>query len=722
MKMSIFAITSIAALLALLACATVAHAAPDIVVADFEGATYGDWTTTGTAFGIGPAQGTLPGQQDVTGYAGHGLVNTFLGGDDSTGTLTSPRFPIARKFITFLVGGGDRPDVAYIALLIDGKIVRRTSDDNAERLGPKSWNVEKFMGQEASIEIVDNAKGGWGHINVDDIVQSDTPRGPVVETDKPLIAADRTMSISKTYVNIPIYDTGASRSTELIVDGKRVRRLDIRFADDGKGTRSYFYDVSQFKGKSLTFKVDRLPEDSQALASITQTDAIADADRVYKEDLRPLFHFTTRRGWINDPNGLVYFQGEYHLFYQHDPLSTRGGNKHWGHAVSKDLFHWKELPTAIYPGINSSGNPFDIWSGSALVDWHNTSGFQTGKEPPLVAFYTAAGNPFEQHAAYSNDRGRTFTEYAGNPVIPHIIGGDRDPKATWDEDAKLWVLALFLDKNDYALFTSPDLKNWTRLDGVVHVGNDGECPDFYKINLDGDPAKPVWVFSAASGHYVTGSFDGQKFTYDEKWHAVDYGASYAVQTYSDIPKTDGRRIQIGWLTRDFPDMPFNQQLSIPCQLTLRSTPDGPRLFKYPVKEIEALYDKAFSLNNVSVKPGENPLSGLTGPALDIDTQIEIGSATEIDFSFRGATVRCFVTQNQLRGPSGSGPLPIEGGLVKLHIVVDRASVEVFANDGQVAISSPVIPGSGQPDAVLSVTGGTANIVALSAHTLKSIWR
>jgi len=549
---------------------------------------------------------------------------------------------------------------------------------------------------------------------------------PVVELEVP---TQREFAISRKHLNIPIDESGKLRRTDLLVDGKLIRRLNIKFADDGSGDHWMFYDVSEFKGMSLTFEVECLPEGSLGLSSITQNDTFKDAAQIYHESLRPSFHFTTRRGWINDPNGLVFFNGEYHLFYQHNPLSAGWENMHWGHAVSSDLFHWEELPIALSPGICPSGDPYTVYSGSAVVDWRNTSGFQTGSEPAIVAIYTAAGSPYEQNAVYSNDRGRTWTQYAGNPVIPHIVGENRDPKVTWDRASKLWVLVLYLDKNDFGLFTSPDLKHWTRLDGVINIGNDIECPDFFQINLDNCPNKPMWVFISGCGRYVTGSFDGRKFSYFGTGLTVEYGHSFSDQTFSDIPGSDGRRIQISmfldrfgeWFHCEFPNMPFNHQMCIRCALSLRSTPDGPRLYKYPVKEIETLYDRSLSLKNLAVNPGENPLSGLAGDALDIDAEIEVGSASEIDFSFRGVMVKYVVAQSMLQCPAGCAPLAAVKGKVKLRLIVDRASVEVYGNDGQVAIASTLIPVPGEPDAVLSVTGGTAHIVALNAHTLKSIW-
>ncbi len=273
-------------------------------------------------------------------------------------------------------------------------------------------------------------------------------------------------------------------------------------------------------------------------------------DALYDETYRPQFHFTARANWLNDPNGLVYDQGEYHLFFQHNPTGIEWGNMTWGHATSRDLVHWEQLPNAIEPDPLGT-----IFSGSAVVDRHNSAGFQVGSRPPLVAIYTAAGDtspeskgqPFTQCLAYSNDRGRTWTKYDGNPVLNHIVGGNRDPKVIWHAPTQRWIMALYLDGNEFGLFSSPDLKHWEPIQTLA-LPDCSECPDFFPLPVDGDKNHIKWVFTAANGHYLIGSFDGAKFTQEGGPFAADYGANYyAVQTYSDLPESDGRRIQVAWM-------------------------------------------------------------------------------------------------------------------------------------------------------------------------------
>ncbi len=447
-------------------------------------------------------------------------------------------------------------------------------------------------------------------------------------------------------------------------------------------------------------------------------------EKLYQETYRPQFHFTAKTNWLNDPNGLVYYKGEYHLFFQHNPKGLEWGPNTWGHAVSPDLVHWRQLEHALEPDELGW-----IWSGSAVVDWKNTGGFQTSDEKVLVAFYTAGDTivkpekPCVQCIAISHDRGRTWTKYEHNPVLGHIVGHNRDPKVIWHEPTETWAMALFLDGNDYALFSSPNLKEWTRLCDI-HLPDTGECPDIFELPVDGDADNTRWVFWGGNGNHYIGSFDGQNFRVESKVLRTDWGANfYAAQTWSDIPESDGRRIQIAWMAGgQYPGMPFNQQMSFPCELTLRTTPEGIRLYRQPVQEIETIHQTEHSWHHQILRPGGNLLSDISGDLFDIRSEIELGNATEVGFIVRGELIQYHATDQQLSCLGRSVHLEPLQNRIQLQILVDRTSIEVFGNEGRVSMSSCFLPDPENTSLGIYASGGEARILSMSVYELCSAWQ
>lgn len=689
---------------------------PDISVADFEGSDYGSWTVTGKAFGSIPAHGTLPNQMSVDGFHGNGLANSYNDGDASTGTLTSPPLKIERKYLQFLIGGGGWEGKTCMNLLLDGKVVRTATGPNtqpggSERLQPAQWDVSEFVGKEVVLKIVDDATGGWGHISIDHIVQSDNRSAAAMEQ----FNVTRSLSIEKPYLNFPVKTGGPMRRVSVLANGGTETSFDIELAD-GKPDWWAFLDVL---GKSVKISVNKLPENSTGLSSIDQSDQIP-SENLYHEPLRPQFHFTSRVGWLNDPNGLVFYQGEYHLFYQHNPYGWNWGNMHWGHAVSKDLVHWKELPVALYPDEHGT-----MFSGSAVVDWNNTAGFQTGAEPPLVAMFTAAGKPFMQGIAYSNDRGRTWTKYEKNPVLGHIVAENRDPKVVWFAPQKKWVMALYLDHNDYALFGSRDLKSWQKLSDVTLPG-DSECPNFFELPLDGDAHNTCWVFYGANGVYVVGKFDGQKFQTDTKPQRLQNGNCwYASQVYSDIPQSDGRCILIPWGRLPngeiFRGMPFNQMMGLPVELTLHSAESGSTLAVNPVRELKSLRGVAHAIEPQTLIPGNNPLAEIYGDLLEIEAEIAPDRAKQISFDVRGVAIVYDAAAQKISCMGNQAALAPKNGIISLHLFVDRAAVDIFGGDGNLYLPMARVFSPDQKTLKLSCAGGKARIVSLKVYELNSAW-
>lgn len=703
---------------------------PEVVIADFEGSGYGDWKAAGEAFGSGPARGTLPGQMALSGFQGRGLVNSFLGGDDSTGTLAGPPFRIERDHLSFLIGGGGFEGETCLNLVVDGKVARTATGPNlkpggSERLRWKSWDVRDLAGRTAALVIVDGRKGGWGHINVDQIIQGDEPR-----QSKP---ASREIVVNRRYLHLPVR-TGAPMIRVKLVDAAQpaasptaiLREFNIELVEKDPEFR-VFVDMDQFQGKTIRIAADEVDEGGKPFEGVTQADEIPDSKNLYREARRPQFHFTSRRGWLNDPNGLVWYDGEYHLYYQHNPYGWNWGNMHWGHAVSKDLVHWTELPIALYPP------KFDDWafSGSGFIDSKNTAGFVAdGDKPPLVAAFTSTGRG--ECIAFSTDRGRTFREPTGNPVLKH---SGRDPKVFWHESSKRWVMAVYDEPGQgrriIAFHTSPDLKTWTP-QGLV----DGfyECPDLFELAVDDDPARRLWVIHAADGQYLVGNFDGRRFSVSPgastRKHRLRHGNFYAAQSYSNVP--DGRRIQIGWANGiTFPGMPFNQQMTVPCRLTLRTVAPGSdgreqiRLFAEPIKELETLRkaESRKSWSDLALDADANPLQDLSGDLFEILATIEVkpGRTAPVEFNLRGIPLTYDPTASELRIKDVKAPLAAEEGLVKLRILLDRGSVEVFGNDGRVAISVGIAPEAANRSLGVRSIRGAARLKSLEVFELESAW-
>ena len=691
--------------------------AGDVVFADFEGDDYGKWQTSGTAFGTAPAKGTLPGQMPVSGFQGKGLVNSFLGGDGPTGKLTSPEFKIDRKFISFLIGGGGHERQTCMNLLIDGKVARSapgasTQGGGSEQLEPAAWEVSDLAGKSARLEIVDDATGGWGHVNVDQIVFTDRrPAGIVRRAVTELLAKKR-------YLLFPVRTGAAKRHVTVNVIGRAERQFEIELADDDAEWWAPL-EIGPWKEQTLSIEVDKLPDDSQALAHLRQSDEPAAKDDLYHETLRPQFHFSPRRGWTNDPNGLVFDRGKYHIFFQHNPYGWSWGNMHWGHAVGGDLVHWQEVDEALYPDPMGP-----MFSGSAVVDWHNTSGFGREGKPPLVLVYTAAGNPTVQCLAYSNDGGRTFIKYEHNPVVKEITPGNRDPKVIWHQPTRRWVMVLYVElagKNQtIQFFTSPDLKQWaatSRSDGFF------ECPDLFELAVDGNASRKKWVLTAASSEYQVGSFDGERFVPETPKLPGHRGRGfYAAQSFSDIPASDGRRIQIGWLQAPSPGMPFNQCLSVPLKLALVNATEGPRLTFSPVAELEQLRGKAHRLANVALSSGEaKSIDGLQSELLDMVAVIEPAKASEVVFDVRGVPISYDAAKQELVVNGHRAAAPLRDGKVELRILVDRTVFEVFANGGLTYVPMPVIPEAENRQVSVTAKGGAARLPRFDVYEMRSIW-
>lgn len=333
-------------------------------------------------------------------------------------------------------------------------------------------------------------------------------------------ADDITLKITQRYLNLPVSHQTDRKKMSFTIDGKEERSFVIRLAP-GKPDYWVFCDMDAYKGKKLTISYD-----GEGLQQIYQDSQIAGQDSMYHEKSRPQLHYSQRRGWNNDPNGMVWYDGEYHLFYQHNPYEREWENMHWGHAVSRDLIHWEELNEALYPDHNGTA-----FSGSAVVDYENTSGFGSKDNPAMVAIYTGASAKQVQCIAYSLDKGRTWTKYEKNPVIDSgklwNTVDTRDPKVFWYEPNEEWVMILN-ERDGHSIYTSADLKEWKY---ESHVTGFWECPELFELPVDGNPQNTMWVMYGASGTYMLGDFDGKVFTPKHGKYYYCGGSIYAAQTF-----------------------------------------------------------------------------------------------------------------------------------------------------------------------------------------------
>ena len=281
-----------------------------------------------------------------------------------------------------------------------------------------------------------------------------------------------------------------------------------------------------------------------------------------------------------------------------------------------------------------------------MIDYQNVSRLATGSTPVMIAFWAAQDNQ-RQCISFSNDHGRTWTKYAKNPVLVHPY---RDPKVFWHEPSRKWIMVLCGPPNySYSIFTSSNLLDWQEQSRIPDMY---ECPDMFPLPVDGDAAKTKWVVVNGDGKYRVGDFDGRQFTSASAKKRCEWGRNfYAAQTWNNMPKDDPRRIQVAWMSGGkYPKMPFNQQWSFPSELTLHSAADGPALHRYPIREIEKLWGKTIDLGPLTLKPGDDPLAGLTSKYDDIDLEIDLArsDAGEIAFELAGNKVRYLVKEKSWR--------------------------------------------------------------------------
>ncbi|MBP5507490.1 MAG: glycoside hydrolase family 32 protein [Prevotella sp.] len=455
------------------------------------------------------------------------------------------------------------------------------------------------------------------------------------------------------------------------------------------------------------------------------------------EHYRPQIHFTPNRNWMNDPNGMVYADGTYHLFYQYNPQGNDWGNMSWGHAISKDMLHWTEQSVAL-----TRDELGDVFSGSAVIDKNNTAGFGANA---LVAIYTSASGAQQQSVAYSTDGGKTFTRYAQNPVIANNDDNLRDPKVFWHEESKKWVMALAKGwKMGVDFYSSTDLKNWSFLSNffIPLAGRPSlqwECPDLISFDYNGQK-KWVLIVSVNPGGpilgsgtmYFVGQFDGTTFIPDDLSYPLwlDYGMdNYAGVTWSN---TGDRRLLIGWMNNwqyagAVPCEPWRSAMTLPRELRLVEREGKPLLTCAVVSEIDQIAGSwqpatakldvgdAYQLR-VTVSLDHNSTITL-GNSQDEKFVVDVNASTRSAIAYRNAQSGQTRFSGSFSIPSMQAPLNTVGASVTLDFFVDQSSVELLTSDGSMSMTNLVFPQTIYN--TLSVSGGTYEA---QVRQLKSVWK
>jgi len=481
--------------------------------------------------------------------------------------------------------------------------------------------------------------------------------------------------------------------------------------------------------------------------------AFAQTNATYKEQYRPRFHFSPAINWCNDPNGLVYFNGEYHLFYQHNPFGNIWGHMTWAHAVSKDLIHWKHLPIAI-----AEEKEIMIFSGTCVIDKNNTSGFGKSGKAPMVAVYTGHIENVNQsqHLAYSLDNGITWTKYNKNPVLDLGKKDFRDPKIFWYQPKKYWVMALMFPIEHFVQFySSKNLKDWNHLSDFGPAGDTSgvwECPDLTQVPIEGMPGEKKWVLQTsqnASMQYFVGEFNGTIFTNENPTNKIarpDYGPDYyAAIAYNQLPAAI-LPTAIGWLNNwnyanYIPTTPWKGAMSLPRTLSVKKINDGWLLLQKPAAVLQSLRTKILELKNATineitllpVKSQQFEMEIVFEPSALSTSGVRIAKAGNSFFEIGyDATNQLLYIDRSKAGIRSFNkifeklnrfetPLVLNNKPLQLHIFFDHSIVEVFANNGEAVLTAQIFPEEADNRIELFSSGGKSALIKATIWNIRSIW-
>lgn len=532
------------------------------------------------------------------------------------------------------------------------------------------------------------------------------------------------LDVTEDYLLLPIQDDAPEGKICIVKDNEQKGTLmNVRLARER--VDSYVpFALSAYKGQHISIEIQGVPETALCWKELKLSGSF---DMANKESFRPVYHHTPAYGWMNDPNGMFYKDGLYHLYFQYNPYGSVWGNMHWGHSTSTDLMHWKFEGCAIVPDAWGA-----IFSGSCVVDHENTAGF--GKEA-VVAFYTSAkstpwGDIQMQSMAYSLDNGKTFTKYEGNPILTSSEKDFRDPKVFWYAPGKHWVMILAVGQH-MEIYSSVNLKEWKKESefGAMQGAHGGvwECPDLVEIPVEGIREKK-WVlicnlnpggpFGGSAAQYFVGSFDGKKFVNESptqtKW--MDWGKdNYATVTWNNAP--DGRCIALGWMSNwqyanNVPTRQYRSANTLARDLTLYREGQELYLKSTPSVEVKKARGKKVSIPSFKVSEKHeivNLFEEKQG-AYEVEIVIQNAGASKIAFCLlndKGEKVSMYYDLNRKqfvmdRSESGKvdfskdfpavtvAPVNVDKELT-LRLFVDRSSIEAFGEDGKFVMTNLVFP-------------------------------
>jgi fructan beta-fructosidase len=667
---------------ALIACVWMARGAqPDITLADFEQG-YGDWQVKGEAFDH-PTARVVAGPP-LKGVQGKGLADSWDPDNEVlTGSLTSPAFIIQRRYVRFLMGGRGASR-SSLQLLIDDHLEFSASGLGNRELRLMTFDVSDFKGRNARMVINDN--GRWSHAAVDEIIQTDSfeSKSLMFYPLSQCVMVDKEMELTgMQYLVVPINNSAQSVTYDIEVDGKTAGDLTMRLAIDMPVDWWASYPLSEFSGNRLRL-LSRKPSVFKTHTAafhqlISLSEKPRDMENVYREAGRPQLLFTPKRGQNNDPNGLFYYDGTYHAFYQHNAVGLEGGNQSWGHATSSNLFHWTEQPVAIWKGLN-----WQAFSGSGVVDKNNDSGLKQGREDPILLFYSQNSRSATA-VAYSIDAGKTFQQYAKNPLFltRHPFG--HDPKVVWYEKEKKWVMIIHDLKEGAWGFDFYDSKNLLDWNYLSTSPGWWETPDLFPVPLDGDTNNLKWVVQECGHSYKIGNFNGREFVPETGKLMTFHGDYLAPQTFNNAP--DGRCLMVACLNsfayfKDDPAFPVLGGLSVPVDVTLRSAPEGMRLYLNPAKEIVQLIQARHEFQNIPLPQLSSKLAEIKPDLFDIEFEWDVASKGSFTLRIWDRDVFAFDGKNS-RYTVGSATRSISpvGGKLKVRLIVDRSVCSFYLNDG-----------------------------------------